>query len=205
MAGGTGHAIGIDMTPAMVEFARAGAREAGLTTVEVHEGLCEHMPLRDGSIDVVIANGVIDLVPEKDMVFAEIWRVLRTGGRVQIADVVIHRPVPEQGRRNTDLRSGSVVGALLEGEHARRLLKFGFVDIRQGELVDVCTGSSFNDTRRRGEKYYASPETPVLADRLRHRGIEARAFTIRAHKRRGRDAHRPGGDEVEGGVSYHRR
>jgi SAM-dependent methyltransferase len=106
MAGPSGRAIGIDMTAAMAERARASAREMGLDNVEVHVGLIEKVPLKDESVDVIISNGVIDLVPDKEAVFTEIWRVLRRGGRLQIADVTIQRPVSEEGRRNIDLWTG---------------------------------------------------------------------------------------------------
>jgi SAM-dependent methyltransferase len=106
MAGPSGRAIGIDMTPAMVERARESAAEMGLENVEVHEGMIERVPVPDESVDVVISNGVIDLVPDKDAVFSEIWRVLRGSGRLQIADVTIQRPVSEEGKRNIDLWTG---------------------------------------------------------------------------------------------------
>ena len=106
MVGPTGRAIGIDITPTMVERARASARQMDLENVEVHEGLIERVPLPDKSIDVVISNGVIDLVPDKEAVFTEIERVLRPGGRLQIADVTIQTPVSEEGRRDIDLWTG---------------------------------------------------------------------------------------------------
>jgi arsenite methyltransferase len=106
MVGPEGKAIGIDMTSSMLERARAGAREMGLDNVELHEGLIESLPLEDESVDVVISNGVIDLVPDKDAVFAEIDRVLRPGGRLQIADVVIHKEVSEDARERIDLWTG---------------------------------------------------------------------------------------------------
>ena len=106
MAGPSGRAIGIDLTPSMVERARAGATEMGLTNVEVHEGLIERVPLADESVDVVISNGVIDLVPDKDAVLDEIDRVLRPGGRLQVADVVIHEEVSEDARKRIDLWTG---------------------------------------------------------------------------------------------------
>ena len=106
MTGPTGRAIGIDLTPSMVERARVGAAEMGLTNVEVHEGLIERVPLADESVDVVISNGVIDLVPDKDAVFGEIKRVLKPGGRMQIADVVIHREVSDEAKRDIDLWTG---------------------------------------------------------------------------------------------------
>ena len=106
MVGPGGRAIGIDITSAMVERARQSAAEMGLDNVEVHEGLIEQLPLPDESVDVVISNGVIDLVPDKDAVFAEIKRVLKPGGRLQIADVVIHRTVSEEAKRDIDLWTG---------------------------------------------------------------------------------------------------
>jgi arsenite methyltransferase len=106
MTGGAGRAIGVDMTPAMLESAAASAREMRLENVELHEALIEALPLADQSVDVVISNGVIDLVPDKDVVFAEIDRVLRPGGRIQVADVVIHTEVSEDARKRIDLWTG---------------------------------------------------------------------------------------------------
>ena len=106
MVGPSGKAIGVDMTPSMVERARASAAEMGLQNVELHESLIESVPVSDASVNVVISNGVIDLVPNKDAVFDEIDRVLRPGGRLQIADVVIHTEVSEDARDRIDLWTG---------------------------------------------------------------------------------------------------
>ena len=106
MVGPEGRAIGVDMTPSMLELARESAREMGLDNVELHEALIESVPVADASVDVVISNGVIDLVPDKDAVFDEIDRVLRPGGRLQIADVVIHTEVSEDARKRIDLWTG---------------------------------------------------------------------------------------------------
>jgi arsenite methyltransferase len=103
MVGPTGRVVGIDMTPAMVAKARANAAAMGAANVQVHEGLVERLALPDGGADVVISNGVIDLVSDKDAVFAEILRVLRPGGRIQVADVTLERPVSEGARRDIDL------------------------------------------------------------------------------------------------------
>ena len=78
----------------------------GLDDVELHEALIESLPLEDASVDIVISNGVIDLVPDKDAVLDEIDRVLRSGGRLQLADVVIHHEVSEDARRRIDLWTG---------------------------------------------------------------------------------------------------
>jgi SAM-dependent methyltransferase len=106
MVGQNGHVTSIDMTPEMLEKARAATAELGLTNVDFLEGEIERLPHANESVDVVISNGVIDLVPDKDAVFAEIFRVLRPGGRMQIADVTIQKPVSEEGRRDIDLWTG---------------------------------------------------------------------------------------------------
>jgi arsenite methyltransferase len=106
MTGPAGRAIGVDMTPAMLERAAASAGEMGLANVELHESLIESLPLADASVDVLISNGVIDLVPDKDAVLDEIDRVLRPGGRLQLADVVIHNEVSEDARGRIDLWTG---------------------------------------------------------------------------------------------------
>jgi arsenite methyltransferase len=106
MVGPDGRVIGVDMTPAMLERAAVSARAMGLESVELHESLIETLPLEDASVDVVISNGVIDLVPDKEAVFAEIDRVLRPGGRLQVADVIIHTEVSEDARARIDLWTG---------------------------------------------------------------------------------------------------
>jgi arsenite methyltransferase len=106
MVGPEGRVTGIDMTPEMLAKARAAATEMGATNVQFVEGEVETLPFEDASFDVVISNGVIDLVPDKDAVFSEIHRVLRPGGRIQVADVTIQNPVSEEGRRRIDLWTG---------------------------------------------------------------------------------------------------
>jgi arsenite methyltransferase len=106
MVGEEGHVTGIDMTPAMLEKARLAAAEMGLSNVGFVEGEAERLPFPDESFDVVISNGVIDLIPDKDAVFSELHRVLVPGGRMQIADVTIQNPVSAEGRRNIDLWTG---------------------------------------------------------------------------------------------------
>ena len=106
MTGAAGRVIGVDMTASMLDRARASAAEMGVTNAELHESLIEALPLDDASVDVVISNGVIDLVPDKDAVLDEIDRVLRPGGRLQVADVVIHHEVSEDARSRIDLWTG---------------------------------------------------------------------------------------------------
>jgi len=106
MVGSSGTVTGIDLTPPMAAKARRSAAEMGLTNVTIVDGNAEKLPFADATFDVVISNGVIDLIPDKDAVFSEISRVLRSGGRIQLADVTIQRPVSEEGRRNIDLWTG---------------------------------------------------------------------------------------------------
>ena len=106
MVGDTGRVTGIDMTPKMLARARAAASEMGIDNAEFVEAEAEQLPFPDASFDVVISNGVIDLIPDKDAVFAELFRVLAPGGRIQIADVTIQNPVSEEGRRDIDLWTG---------------------------------------------------------------------------------------------------
>lgn len=106
MVGPTGSVTGIDMTPEMLAKARANAATMGLDTVTFIEADAERLPFDDHSFDVVISNGVIDLIPDKDAVFSSIYRVLVPGGRIQVADVTIQQPVSDEGRRNIDLWTG---------------------------------------------------------------------------------------------------
>jgi SAM-dependent methyltransferase len=101
-----GGVTGIDMTPEMLAKAKAATAEMGVENVRFVESEAESLPVEDESFDVVISNGVIDLIPDKEAVFSEIHRVLVPGGRIQIADVTIQNPVSEEGRRNIDLWTG---------------------------------------------------------------------------------------------------
>jgi arsenite methyltransferase len=104
--GPAGRAIGVDMTEAMRQRAAQGAAACGLTNVEVRGGDAARLPIDDRSVDVVISNGVLNLVPEKERAVAEIARVLKPGGRVQIGDIVIGEVLPESALRDIDLWTG---------------------------------------------------------------------------------------------------
>jgi arsenite methyltransferase len=106
MVGPEGRVTGIDMTPEMLDKARHSAAEMGARNVEFVDSEAEALPFPDAIFDVVISNGVIDLIPDKDAVFSELYRVLAPGGRIQVADVTIQQPVSEEGRRNIDLWTG---------------------------------------------------------------------------------------------------
>jgi arsenite methyltransferase len=104
--GARGRAIGVDMTEAMRDRARRGATSCGLAHVEVREGEATALPIEAETVDVVISNGVLNLIPEKRAAVAEIQRVLKPGGRVQIADIVLGVELPEDARQDIDLWTG---------------------------------------------------------------------------------------------------
>jgi arsenite methyltransferase len=106
MVGPNGSVIGVDMTVAMLAKARRGAQAAALPWVEFREGFAEALPVADAWADVVISNGVINLCPDKVTVWREVFRVLKPGGRVQIADIVVEKAVPESAREDIDLWTG---------------------------------------------------------------------------------------------------
>jgi SAM-dependent methyltransferase len=103
--GPAGRVIAVDMTMAMLEKASASAKQAGVSNMEFREGLAESLPVEDSSVDVVISNGVINLCPDKMAVMAEVHRVLKPGGRIQIGDIVVHKEVPQSAKDNIDLWS----------------------------------------------------------------------------------------------------
>ena len=144
----------------MLERARDERRARWASTnVELHEALIEALPLEDASVDVVISNGVIDLVPDKDAVFDEIDRVLRPGGRAAVR----RRRHPPRGLRGRPQAHRPLDGLnrrrVARGEHARLLVERAYTDIRQGELVDTYARSAFEDTRRKAAKYGAMGST----------------------------------------------
>jgi arsenite methyltransferase len=106
MVGASGHVIGVDMTPAMLAKARRSAADAEIGNVEFREGTAEALPVEDGWADVVISNGVLNLMPDKNVGLAEMARVLKPGGRLQIGDILVQHPVPESARQQIDLWTG---------------------------------------------------------------------------------------------------
>lgn len=132
--GSTGFAYGLDMTDEMLELARRNAAEAAVENVEFLRGLIEQIPLADDAVDVVISNCVINLSPEKDRVFAEIYRVLKPGGTMQVSDIVA-QDLPEWARDRTDVFTACVGGAISEAEYLEGLRAAGLVDAEVTERV----------------------------------------------------------------------
>ncbi len=127
--GPTGKVIGVDMTPDMVTLARANARKINATNVEFRLGEIEHLPVADGSVDVILSNCVINLSPEKQAVFDEAFRVLRVGGRLAISDVVAIAPLPDALKNEAGAVCGCIGGAAPLDDVRAMLMKAGFKSI----------------------------------------------------------------------------
>ena len=145
----TGKVIGVDMTEAMIEKAKENARKGGYANVEFRQGDIEALPVKDNTVDVIISNCVINLVPDKTKVFKEAYRVLKSGGRLMISDVVLTKPLPEAIKQDKELLVGCVSGAILKPEYLALLKQTGFKDIKvqketPGFLKDYSVSMTFS-------------------------------------------------------------
>ena len=147
LTGPGGKVYGLDMTGAMLEKLRRNAAEMGATNVALLEGNAEEIPLPDASIDVVTSNGVLNLVPDKPRAFAEIARVLKPGGRLQISDIALAKPVSDKSRADPKLWAECVVGAVVEDDYVAKLKATGLA-IEIISQLDYFAGSVSADTRR---------------------------------------------------------
>lgn len=127
--GETGKVIGIDFTPAMIEKARTNADKLGFNNVEFRQGDIEQMPIGGNQADVIVSNCVLNLVPNKDGVFKEIYRVLKPGGHFSISDVVLLGSLPEGLRKDAEMYAGCVAGAIQKDVYLELIRLNGFVDI----------------------------------------------------------------------------
>jgi ubiquinone/menaquinone biosynthesis C-methylase UbiE len=127
--GPTGRVIGVDMTPAMLERARASAARAGIDNVEFRQGYAEEMPVDDGTVDVIISNCVINLTEDKGQVFREAFRALKSGGRLEVSDMVAGGAVPIELRESQSGWSECVTGALPEQEYLDLISQAGFENV----------------------------------------------------------------------------
>jgi len=159
--GSRGRAIGVDMTPAMRESAATSAREAGLSgIVDIRAGVYEELPVEDASVDVVISNGVVNLAPDKTRVFREIFRVLKPGGRLYLADVVVARELKTDARANPDLWAACIGGALPTTELPEVAAAAGLRNGRYTERFDCFHNTSAEakvskDLRVHGANFFA--------------------------------------------------
>ena len=128
--GPQGRVIGVDMTDAMLEKARRNAAAGGYANVEFRRGEIEDLPVDSGSVDVILSNCVINLAPDKSRVFREAYRVLRSGGRLQISDIVTRRPLPAAVRGSLEQWAGCVAGALPREDYLQMIRQAGFSEVR---------------------------------------------------------------------------
>jgi len=141
LVGPSGRVIGIDMTPEMLAKARANANAATLTNVEFREGVLEALPVETGWADVVLSNGVLNLVPDKAAALADMFRVLRPGGRLQVADIVLERPVSATSKQDVSLWTGCIAGGLLADELRDLIATAGFTSVEVVPGDDVFAGA----------------------------------------------------------------
>jgi SAM-dependent methyltransferase len=139
MVGPAGRAIGVDMTPAMIERARANAKAGGYTNVEFYHSTIDQVPLPDASVDCVISNCVLNLAPDKPAVFREIARVLKPGGRIAVSDIALKRELPDAVSKSIAAYVGCIAGAILIDDYRAGLLAAGFEHV---EIVD--SGADLN-------------------------------------------------------------
>ena len=132
--GPSGKAIGIDMTPEMIDRARQSAARQALENVEFHLGTIDQLPLASGTVDCLISNCVINLAPDKKAVFREMFRVLKPGGRVAVSDIALKKPLPEELARNLMAYIGCIAGAIAIEEYRQGLEEAGFAAV---QVVDA--------------------------------------------------------------------
>ncbi len=141
MVGPRGHVIGVDMTPEMISKARQSALEMGMSNVEFRDGYLEALPVPDAWADVIISNGVLNLVPDKEAALLEMYRVLKPGGHIQIADIAVQKPVPEGSKSDVTLWTGCIAGGLLKAQLERKVMAAGFKEIEVMWGKDVFSGA----------------------------------------------------------------
>lgn len=161
--GSSGRVYGIDMTPAMIAKARENIGKAGLNNIEILEGRADDLPLDDRSADVVTSNGVFNLVPDKEKAFREVYRILKAGGSIQIADIVLSKPVSPKSKSNAQLWAECIVGAEPVGEYLDLIRSAGFEKVTVIDRLDYFARSSNEDTKKAAKGLGA--HTIVLAGR----------------------------------------
>jgi SAM-dependent methyltransferase len=161
--GSSGHVYGVDMTPAMIAKAGTNVREAGMDHIRIIEGRADELPLDDESADVVTSNGVLNLVPDKVKAFREIWRILKPGGRIQISDIVLSKPVSEKSKADPQLWAECIVGAVPEGEYVNLARAAGFEGVAIIDRLDYFARSANESTRKAAQGLGA--HTIVLSGR----------------------------------------
>jgi len=170
--GASGHVIGVDMTAEMIARARENVHRSGYSNVEFRLGEIEHLPVLSDSIDVVISNCVLNLVPDKQQAFAEIWRVLKPGGHFCVSDVVASGELPEWVKGIAEAYAGCVAGAVPKQEYLRLIEEAGFIHItvakeRQIEIPEELLARSL---------------TPMHQQEITNRDLHVMSITVKAFK-----------------------
>lgn len=127
--GETGHVIGVDMTPEMIDRAQSSAKRLNIQNVEFRQGYLEDLPVEAGTVDVIISNCVINLSPDKSKVFAEAFRVLKPGGKLAVSDIVTDGPLPDEIKKSMSAWAGCVAGAIDASDYIGMMKSVGFTDI----------------------------------------------------------------------------
>jgi SAM-dependent methyltransferase len=173
--GPKGRAVGVDMTPEMLALARKNTARflatTGLSNVEFREGLIEQLPVEDASVDLVISNCVINLSTDKPQVFREIFRVLKTDGKMIVSDIVLNRPLPEAAKNDEDLYSSCIAGALLRQDYLGAIREAGFVRVEMlSDRTYKASDSSDDPTtsKVKGSLEGAAASITVLAVKCGH-------------------------------------
>jgi SAM-dependent methyltransferase len=170
--GADGHVIGVDMTAEMIAKARANAQQSGYPNVEFRLGEIEHLPVLSDSVDVVISNCVLNLVPDKRRAFAEIFRVLRPGGHFCVSDIVASQALPEWIQGIADAYAGCVAGAIPRAEYLRIIEESGFGQIEVAAERRI----------RVPAELIAQALTPAQRAQAERKGLHVLSVTVKAVK-----------------------
>ena len=146
----SGKAIGVDMTPKMVELATRNAQAGGFANVEFRLGEIEDLPVEDNSVDAIISNCVINLSPDKLRVFKEAYRVLKPGGRIMVSDIVTDGELPEEVRQDPEAWAGCIAGAMDRGDYLEAIRRAGFERV---EVVGEQAYDEMGDPRLDGKVF----------------------------------------------------
>lgn len=171
--GSGGTVIGVDFSEEMLRTARANAKDLGYDNVEFRQGLIEDLPVEDASVDVVVSNCVLNLVPDKRRAFEEIKRVLKPGGYFSVSDIVLERKLPDVLRDNVKLQAGCVASALLEDDYLGIITKTGFDDI------EVVEERHLEVTEDVFEDFSPSNDRLVMESDFDTSDVKAKSITVR--------------------------